>query len=470
MLDKPRLRVIDEDQIQRIHAATAQVLTKTGIRIAHPLAREIFAGAGARVEKDRVHIPRHMLEAAIEKAPAKMVLGNRRGEAAVVLEDDTSWFGVTVDDIYYFDPETHLRRQLTLDDCRKVVTLADALENFSWGMTFGTISDVPFHLADRYTAKQALTYTEKPIVVSSNNVHSLREIYAMAKVAAADPRQFDKAPLIASFVTSISPLVIPDHVIDQMMFCAENGIPQVCYNGIQTGSTAPMTFAGAVVQGNAETLAGLTFIQLLAPGSPVIFGSCASVMDMRSTIFSFGAPEMNLMIAAQAQIARHYRIPFYGTAGCSDSKLPDAQAAAEAVFSCLSSLLSGANMVHDAGLLEYATMISPEQMVLVNEILFMAGQFMRGLTVNEDTLALDVIDGIGPGGHYLECDHTMDHFQDVWYSTIFDRNTFSRWQELGSKNMAARVREQTLERMAHHPAPLPAEAARELDAMAQHWK
>jgi trimethylamine--corrinoid protein Co-methyltransferase len=193
-------------------------------------------------------------------------------------------------------------------------------------------------------------------------------------------------------------------------------------------------------------------------------------MDMRSTIFSFGAPEMNLMIAAQAQVARHYRIPFYGTAGCSDSKLPDGQATAEAVFSCLSSLLTGANLVHDAGLLEYATMISPEQMVLVNEVLFMAGQFMRGLPVDDEALALEVIDAIGPGGHFLECDHTMDHFQNVWYSTIFDRNTYSKWQEFGSKDMATRIREETLERMAHEPVPLPEDAARELDDMAQHWK
>lgn len=470
MQSKPRLQVIDDDQIGRLHAATARVLEKTGIRVTHAQAREIFADAGARVENDRVRIPRAMLEGAIEKAPGRVVLGNRRGEAAVVLEEDRSWFGATLDDIYFYDPETHQRRQMTLDDCRKVVSLSDALPNFTWGMTFGTLSDVPAHLADRYTAKQALTYSEKPIVVSSNNVDSLREIDAMARAAAADEARFQAAPLIAAFVTTISPLVIPDHVVEQMMYCAERGLPLICYNGIQTGSTAPMSFAGAVVQGSAETLAGVVLLQLLRPGSPVIFGSCASIMDMRSTIFSFGAAEMNLMIAAQAQIARHYGIPFYGTAGCSDAKLPDGQAAAEAVFSCLSSTLTGANLVHDAGLLEYATMISPEHMVLVNEVLFMVEQYAGGLAVDDETLALDVIDRIGPGGHYLESEHTMRHFHDVWYSTIFDRNTYWKWHESGGKDLAARVREQTLARMAHQPVPLPAEAARELDAMARHWK
>ncbi|HHP7234870.1 MAG TPA: trimethylamine methyltransferase family protein [Desulfobacterales bacterium] len=470
MQSKPRLQVVDDDQIRQLHAATAQVLVKTGIRITHAKARAVFADAGARVETDRVYIPRDMLEDAIEKAPSRVVLGNRGGEAAVILEEDRSWFGATLDDIYYFDPETHQRRQMTLDDCRKVVTLSDALANFTWGMTFGTLSDVPAHLADRYTAKQALTYSEKPIVVSSNNVDSLRDIHAMARIVSANADRFQAATPIASFVTTISPLVIPDHVIEQMMYCAEHGIPQVCYNGIQTGSTAPMSFAGAIVQGNAETLAGLVYIQLLRPGSPVVFGSCASIMDMRSTIFSFGAAEMNLMIAAQAQIARHYGIPFYGTAGCSDAKLPDGQAAAEAVFSCMSSMLTGANLVHDAGLLEYATMISPEHMVLVNEVLYMVGQFARGIAVDSESLALDVIDRIGPGGHYLDCEHTMRHFHDVWYSNLFDRNTYWKWQESGGKDLAARLQEQTLERMRHQPAPLPAEAARELDEMARHWQ
>jgi len=470
MRPKLRLQVVEEAQIDQIHAATARVLEKTGVRITHGKAREIFASAGARVEKDRVHISREMLEDAIEKAPPRIVLGNRSGEPAIVLEEGRSWFGATLDDIYFYDPETHERRQMTLDDCRKVVTLSDALPKFSWGMTFGTLSDVPPHLADRYTAKQALTYSDKPIVVSSNNADSLRDIYAMARVVVSDPRRFESAPPLASFVTTISPLVIPDHVIEQMMFCTERGIPQICYNGIQTGSTAPMSFAGAVVQGNAETLACLVFIQLLQAGSPVVFGSCATIMDMRSTVFSFGAAEMNLMIAAQAQIARHYRIPFYGTAGCSDSKLPDGQAAAEAMFSCLSSALSGANLVHDAGLLEYATMVSPEHMVLVNEVLCMVGQFARGLTVDAETLALDVIDRVGPGGHFLECEHTMRHFHDVWYSEIFDRNTYWKWHESGGKDLAARVREETLSRMAHQPVPLEPEAARELDAMAQTWK
>jgi trimethylamine--corrinoid protein Co-methyltransferase len=466
---KPSLQVLNPQQIQKLHLATARVLEHTGVMVTHAKAREIFTGGGARVEGDRVRIPRAMLEDAIEKAPSRIVLGNRRGEEAVILEDGASWFGVTLDDIYYLDPETSQRRQLTLDDCRRIVTLYDGLPNFTWGMTFGAITDVPAPLADRYAARQALTYSEKPVVCSSNNAENLKDIYEMAKVIVADGQAFSAAPPLASFVTTISPLILPDHVLEQMMFCTDRGLPQVVYNGIQTGSTAPMSFSGAVVQGNAETLAGLIFIQLLKPGSPVIFGSCATVMDMRSTIFSFGAPEMSLMTAAQCQIARQYRIPFYGTAGCSDSKLPDAQAAAEAVFSCFSSALSGASLVHDAGLLEYATMVSPEQIVLVNEVLSMVNHYMRGLDVSDEALALEVIDAVGPGEHYLILEHTMNHFREAWYSQLFDRNGYSRWSENGSTDLQTRVRERTLTLMAHQPAPFDEKITHELDAMSKHW-
>ena len=465
----PRLQVLGERQIRELHAATARVLERTGVKVTHPKAREIFAGGGASVENDRVRIPREMLEDAIEKAPARIVLGNRKGEQVVVLENDASWFGTTLDNVFYFDPETGRRRKLTLNDCRKIAELSSALPNFTWGMTFGAISDVASDMAERYAARQALTYSEKPLVFSSNNVDSLREIYQMVKIVTNNERCFEKAPPAASFVTTISPLVIPDHVVEQMMFCAEHGIPQVCYAGLQAGSTAPMTFAGTVVQGNAETLACLVFNQMIKPGSAVIYGHFSTIMDMRSSIFSFGAPEMSLMVAAQSQIARHYGLPFYGTAGCSDSKLPDSQAAAEAVFSCFSSALGCAGLVHDSGLLEYGTTVSPEHMVLVNEVLHMIGQYMRGIDVSEEALALDVIDSVGPGEHYLTLDHTMENFRKAWYSQLFDRNGYSTWLEIGAKDLQTRVREHTLSLITQPSEPLNAETTKELDEISKYW-
>jgi trimethylamine--corrinoid protein Co-methyltransferase len=238
----------------------------------------------------------------------------------------------------------------------------------------------------------------------------------------------------------------------------------------QAGSTAPATFAGEVVQGSAESLSGLVLAQLVNPGAPFIYGAFATVMDMQTTVFSYAAPEMSLMVAAMAQMAQYYQLPFFGTAGCSDAKFPDAQAAAEAAFSCLASALVGANLIHDSGWLDHGSLASPGHMVLVNEILHMVRQFMSGMPVNDEMLALDVIDRVGPGGHYLEEDHTYAHFKDVWYSDLFDRSIQQEWVAQGEKQFDERLREKTKQVMAHEPTPLPDEVLVEMEKMAEHWE
>ncbi len=176
------------------------------------------------------------------------------------------------------------------------------------------------------------------------------------------------------------------------------------------------------------------------------------------------------MAAAMAQLAQYYGLPFFGTAGCTDAKFPDPQAAAEAAFSCLSSALAGANLVHDSGWLDHGSVASPAYMVLVNEVLYMVRQFLKGLVVNEETLAVDIIDKVGPGGHYLNEEHTLRHFREVWYSELFDRAMLDQWRQKGGKRFEERLREATQKAMAHVPKPLPAEVLRELDRMAAHWK
>jgi trimethylamine--corrinoid protein Co-methyltransferase len=179
---------------------------------------------------------------------------------------------------------------------------------------------------------------------------------------------------------------------------------------------------------------------------------------------------MTLMVAAMAQMAQHYRLPFFGTAGCSDAKFPDPQAAAEAAFSCLASALVGANLIHDSGWLDHGSLASPAYMVLVNEILHMVKQFMPGMPVNDETLALDLIHKVGPGGHYLEEQHTYDHFRDVWYSDLFDRAILDEWRAQGEKRFGERLREKTGKVMEHESEPLPDDVLAEMDKMAQHWE
>ena len=466
---RPRLSVLSQDQVEQLHLATVEVLERTGVQLTHPRALELLHGAGARVDGDRVRIPAWMVEDAVRQAPPRVVLGNRDGRRTVFLEGDKTWFGPSLDCIDYLDPITDQRRRFVSDDCRITATVADALPNYTWVMTIGMADDVPADLADRIIAKQVFTYTEKPLVFCCKDVGSVQDVYEMALLVAGGEDRFRQAPTCVHYSEPISPLLYYEPAVEKILFCAERGIPLINFPAPQAGSTAPATAAGEIVQGSAESLRGLVLAQLANPGAPFIYGAFATVMDMRTTVFSYGAPEMSLMVAALAQMAQRYELPFFGTAGCSDAKFPDAQAAAEAAFSCLASALVGANLIHDSGWLDHGSVASPGHMVLVNEILEMVGQFMPGIAVNDETLALDVIDEIGPGGHYLEHEHTYAHFRDVWYSDLFDRTIQQEWVAQGEREFAERLRQRTRQVMEHEPAPLPDEVLAEMERMAKYW-
>ena len=467
---KPRLNVLQPEDIEEVYSATMEVLERTGVKISHPQVLELLDGAGARVDTDVVHIPDSMVKDALRKAPSRIVLGNRNGERSVKLERNRSWFGASLDCIDYLEPFTRERRKFVLDDCRTTATLLDALPNYTWGMTFGMAADAPAEFADRLVLKEAMTHSEKPMVFCCQDIESLKAIYEMAIIIAGGEKQFLNAPTIVMLADPISPLTFTDDSLDKMIFCAEKRIPQICYGAPQAGSTGPASFAGLVVQGTAESLSGLVISQLVRKGAPFIYGAFATIMDMRTTIFSYGAPEMILMGAALTQIAQYIKLPYFGTAGCSDAKLPDSQAAAEATLSCQSAALSGANLVHDCGLLDHGSLASPAFMVLVNEVLYMINQFMRGVKVDEETLAVDVIHRVGPGGHFMEEEHTLKYFREVWYSNLFDRSNYETWLEQGGRRFQERLREQTIEKMDHRPQPLPKETLKELNKLAKHWQ
>ena len=471
LINQPRLDILSSDQIERIHHGTIQVLEQTGIQITHPKALELLSQSGASVKENRVRIPAALVEAAIQQAPSDFVLGKRNGEIAINLQADLSWYGAGLDCVDYLDPVSNERTKFTSENCRVTATIANVLSNYDWCMTLGFASDVKPSLAERVAARQALTYCNKPLFFCCSDIRSLQSIYEMGRLIAGSEKKFRSAPPIATLSSAISPLWYDDDTVDKIIFCAQKSIPQAFYSGLQAGATSPVTFAGTIVQGSAESLGGLVIAQLVRPGAPAIYGAFNTIMDMATTVFSYGAVEMNLMAAAMAQMARYYKLPFFGTAGCSDAKSDDdQQAVIEATFSCLSASLSGANLVHDLGLLDHSALISPNYLVLVNEVLSMVKSYMRGIVVNDETMALDVINRVGPTGNYLEELHTMRNFREVWYSKLFDRTTYDAWQKQGAKKMADLVRRKTLALMDTAPEKPPAEVIREMAHIAERWK
>jgi trimethylamine--corrinoid protein Co-methyltransferase len=453
-----------------VHESTMEVLNRTGVKVTHPRVLKVLGDAGAKIDGSRVRISAGMVESALASAPSRIALFNRGGKRSVSLQTNKSWMGPSLDCLDYLEPITGERRRFTIGDCRTTAALLDGLPNYSWGMTFGLADDIPPDIADRAVLKEAMVHCEKPMVFCCKDTNSLKDIYEMAVVIAGSEKQFAKAPTIVMLADPISPLVHSDEVVEKVVFCAEKGIPHIYFGAPQAGSTGPATFAGTVVQACAESLSGLVISQLIQPGAPFIFGAFATIMDMRTMIFSYGAPEMSLMSTAMAQMAQHYKLPSFGTAGCSDAKLPDAQASAEATFSLQTSIFSGANLVHDCGLLDRGSLVSPACTVLVHEIISMINQFVRGIRVDDDSLAVDVIDRIGPGGQFLTDDHTFDHFADVWYSNLFDRYNYDQWLKKGGRQFEERLRRITMESMEHEPTPLSEAVVEELDRMAAHWK
>jgi trimethylamine--corrinoid protein Co-methyltransferase len=468
---KPRLEVINAEQIGQLHAATLDVLERTGVKITHSRALEILSGGGARVKGDRVKIPGPMVEAAIRRAPSRLVLGSRTGRRCVFLERDKSFFGPSLDCVDYLDPQTHVRSRFTSANVKVTAALCDALPNYQWCMTIGMAADVPADVADRVIARNVMEFCEKPLVFCCKDAGSVRDVYEMALLLCGGRENFEQAPTIVQYTEPISPLVYFDPAVDKLIYCAEQRIPLINFPAPQCCGSSPATLAGAIVQASAESLSGLVLHQLVNPGAPFIYGAFATIMDMRSTIFSYGAIEMSLMTAALAQMAQHYRLPFFGTAGATDAKFCDAQAGAEAAWQCLSAAAVGSGLVHDCGSwMDHGSVASPEFMVLVHDIVDSIRHFMEGIEVSEQGLALDLIHKVGPGGHYLQQAHTMQNFKRIKYSDIFERLVYAQWEAAGSMRLEQRLQQRTLERMKHRAAPLTPEQIRELDRMQKGWK
>jgi len=234
------------------------------------------------------------------------------------------------------------------------------------------------------------------------------------------------------------------------------------------GGTAPVTLAGGLALGNAEVLSSLVMHQLKHSGAPFVYGSGLHHMDMKTTISVYGAPEFQLARVAVAEMGRFYELPTWGYAGHSDSCAMDEQAAADAAFSVLVALLTGSNLVHDVGYLEAGLTTSPEMIVFTAEMISMMRRFMGGMAMDAESLALDVMDQVGPGGDFLTDKHTLKHFRELWQPTLFSRQRADKWIATGSKRLGQRLKEKSVSIIeGHQPEPLPDNVREEIDYILQ---
>jgi trimethylamine--corrinoid protein Co-methyltransferase len=465
------MQTLSAEQIRRTHTASLRILEETGVSLTEPEARELLHGAGAQIVDDElVRIPAHLVEEALESAPSEIRFSTRAGEDGVVLGGYRSSFGLAADAPDFLDPQTGDRRPCVASDAAAMATLCDALPDMDFLEMAGHAADVPAQVADRVVFRRVISHTEKLVGIGSAGTgeQALLEVLEMAALVAGGKDALRQRPFIWYYAEPISPLIHVPEAVRKLLICADWALPVVYIPMPQLGSSAPITLAAALAQGNAETLSGLVIHQLKRPGAPFIYGAIPGAMDMKTTVVGYGSPEMSLVSAAYSDLAHHYGLPMFGTGGCGDAKALNLQIAAEATLSLVLGSLSGANLVHDIGLLDQSLVVSPELTVLVHEVIGMVKRILGGVPTEEGDFALDLINEVGPGGEYLTHNHTFEHFRDVWYPTLFDR-TRSQLDESG-ESLNQRLRRQTLDLLEEHePNLLPEEVEAELDRREAHW-
>jgi trimethylamine--corrinoid protein Co-methyltransferase len=465
----PTFDLLTRGQCDRIHEASLEVLRHTGVRIHHGRAMELLRSAGAVVEDgDLVKIPPSLAEWALKEVPSSITLCQRgTGEPAAILSGDHVNFGTGSDCPHYIEPETGNSREFTAADMAACVRLCDALPEIAFVMSMGIPADLGRDNAYRQQYALMVKNTSKPTVFVADTRADCEAIAAMAAVVAGGPERLRLNPTLLLYSEPTTPLQHSETATGKLIFMAEQSLPIVHSPAPMMGGTAPATLAGGLVLGNAEVLSSLVIHQLARRGAPFVYGTGLHHLDMLTMVSVYGAPEFQLARGASIGMGRYYGLPTWGYAGHSDSNTLDEQAASDATFSVLVALLSKANLVHDVGYLEAGLATSPAMIVLSNEVIAMARRFVHGFSLDVESLALEAIHRIGPGGDYLADDHTLAHFREFWQPELFDRQRLDEWRSAGARRMADRVHQKTLDLMASHtPEPLPANVEAELDRIA----
>ncbi len=464
---QPKFSMLSQDDCQQIHEASCAILQQTGVKVYNARGGALLKNAGAQVEGDLVKIPPELVQQALSTAPHSFNLYKRgSSEVAIKLDGEGVYFGTGSDTLRYLDPRSGQRRDFQLRDLADCLRVCDALPQIDFVMSCGIPRDVPTQTYFRYQYGAMLRHTTKPSVFVCNDLADIEAIGAMAGAVAGGMDKLAQYPNLLLYSEPTTPLSHALEAVDKLLYTARHSIPVVHSPAPMIGGTAPITIAGAVALGNAEILSGLVMHQLENPGAPFLYGHGVHHLDMKEMISVYGAPEFQLARVMAAEMGRFYKLPVWGYAGHSDSKILDGQAAIDAQFSVFVALLAKTNLNHDIGYLEAGLAFSPEFVVLTDEIIAQTRQFTAGVELNAEALAVKVINDVGPGGEFMSHEHTLAHWRDLWVPQLFDRQRLDPWQEKGAKDLNARVREKTVAIMNEHKVePLPTRVDAEIDAI-----
>jgi len=453
----PQFTMLTREQCETIHRASLEVLRRTGVRVYHDEALELLRQTDAVMIEDgnRVHFQPGLVEWALAQVSPRIPLCRRGSDEVLApLEGRIVSFGTGSDTLNYLDPRTGERQRFTSAHVIDCVRVVDAMPELQFTMSMGIPSDLGAN-AYREQFAMMLEHTTKPIVFVCDDRYDCEAIVAMASAAAGGIEKLRNSPSLLLYTEPSSPLRHSETAVGKLLYMAEQCLPIVNSPAPIQGGTAPVTLGTALVQANAEILSGLVMHQLKRAGAPIVYGCGMHHLDMKTTITLFTSPEFVLARVAVAEMGRFYGMPTWGYAGDVNSCVVDKQAAVEATFSIMASLLAGNNLTHDIGYVETGLAFSPELIVLCDDIISMLRHFLAGFSLDDDVLDLDIIHQVGPDGNFLTSEHTLQNFRQLWRPQLFNRLAYEAWAEAGSKWLGEPLREKTISIIEEHqPEPL----------------
>ncbi|MCY4150410.1 MAG: trimethylamine methyltransferase family protein [Gammaproteobacteria bacterium] len=437
----PDTQLLNAEGLELIEHNADTILEEIGIDFRYEPAKKLFRAAGAEIDGDRIRFPRGMCRGIIqESAPREFEQKARNPKRNVTIGGNSTVFAPVYGPPFVRDLDQG-RRYATIEDFRNFVKLAYLLPSLHHsGGTVCEPTDVPVNKRHFDMVYSHIKYSDKPFMGSVTHPERAEDSVEMCKILfGAD--YVDQNTVLVNLINANSPMTFDETMLGASEVYARNNQASIVSPFILSGAMSPVTVAGTMAQILAEALAGIAFTQLVRPGSPVIFGTFSSSISMQSGAPTFGTPEPALVIYGCAELARRLGVPFRSGGSLCGSKITDAQAAYESSSTLLPTMLAGVNFVlHAAGWLEGGLVSGYEKLIMDADQLGMMGVFAGGYDLTENGQALRAIREVGPGSHYLGCEHTQDNFKTAFYrSSIADNNSFEQWELEGSLDATARA-------------------------------
>jgi trimethylamine--corrinoid protein Co-methyltransferase len=450
-----------KQECEQIHLASLEILQRVGVDVHDERAREILVKGGAKADGLRVRLPEHMVTRALSTAPKRMTLYDRNGRVAMRAGGYNTYFGGGSDCLNVLDHRTGQRRKAVLKDVVEASILMDALPEIDFVMSAFLPDDVDPRIYDRYQMEVMLNNTTKPIVFVSPDFEGCKAAVEMCEAVAGGVEAFQRRPFATCYINVTSGLVANGEALQKCIYLAEKGLPLLWIPLNAGGVNSPATTAGCMASMNAGVLLGIVLAQLVNEGVPVaVPGWNGGPYNLQTMVGNYVLADEQ---GVPTSMGRYYDLPVFGLGGSTDSKVMDQQCGMEATVSLLTALIHGANIVHDLGFMDAGLQGSLPLIAICNDTLGFIRAMTRGVVVNDETLALDVIEELGPTGNYLGHDHTLRHFREPYYSKLADKNPYAVWVKHGATTMEQRAAKLVDDILANHrPEPLPADAQRDI--------